>query len=358
MATILVIEDEEDIRLNISELLSLAKHNVLTAANGKEGVEIARSEHPDLIISDIMMPYIDGFGVLHILKKDRETYNIPFIFLTSKIEIENLRQAMTLGANDYIIKPFEGSELLNTVETRLKIAHEFLQQRQVQPAVPGRLAKEAVTVDIAGPARDPLSELLDRCDVAEYLKKQVIYKEGAVPRFLYYIKKGKVKTFKSHEDGKDLVMGLFGEHDFIGYAPLLESVFHIETAEATEDTELILIPKTDFEKLIEVHPQVMKQFIVLLAKNLMEKEEQLLGVAYNTLRKKVAGALVSIGKKYKYKDEHYAISMSRDELASIAGTATESLIRTLTEFRHEKLIGMDNGAITITDVQRLEHLLR
>ncbi len=356
MATILVIEDEEDIRLNLAELLTLAQHNVLTAANGKEGVELAQTGQPDLIISDITMPCIDGFGVLHILKKHSATKDIPFIFLTSKSEMGNLRMAMNLGANDYIIKPFEGNDLLSAVETRVKTNSNVSSPQAPVMSIPGN---ELLTIPTVAVSQNPLMQLMEACDVMEYSRKQVIYKEGSTPRFLYFIKKGKVRTYKSHEDGKDLVMGLYGEDDFIGYAPLLEGVFHIETAEATEDVELVLIPKTEFEKHIERYPEVMKHFIAILARNLMEKEDQLLSVAYSTLRKKVAGALVSLGKKYhKQREGSYTINMSRDELASIAGTATESLIRTLTEFKHEKLIDMNNGAISILNNQKLEYLIR
>lgn len=354
MATILVIEDEEDIRLNILELLSLANHKVITATNGKEGIEVAQRTIPDLIISDIMMPLIDGFGVLHILKKDPKTRDIPFVFLTSKNEVNNFRQAMHLGANDYIVKPFEGSELLNTVDTVLSALPD-----KARVAVTPESSSEPAPVASVQTAQDPLMDLVEASDITEYCRKQVIYKEGSIPRFLYYIKKGKIRTFKSHEDGKDLVMGLYGETDFIGYAPLLEGIAHIETAEAIEDTELVMIPKIEFEKLIAAKPEVMKRFVVILTKNLIEKEDQLLGAAYNTLRKKVAGALVLLGKKYSRQlEQPYIISMSRDELASIAGTATESLIRTLTEFKQEKLIDMNNGAISILDERKLEHLLR
>lgn len=352
MAKVLLIEDDEDIRLNVAEILTLVNHEVFVATNGREGVDLAKKEHPDIIVSDVMMPLIDGFGVLHVLKKDPATSTIPFIFLTSKSEACNLREAMRLGANDYIIKPFEGSDLLNALETRLKDV-------SVQPVKELNPNTADISHSLDKAATDPMQELLNNCESAEYGKKQIIYKEGSTPRYLYFIKSGKVRTYKSHEDGKDLVMNLYGKNDFVGYAPLLEGVFQVETAETMEDTELILIPKKDFEKLVEQYPEVTKKFMGLLARNLLEKEEQLLGAAYNTLRKKVASALVSLGRKYKIEQEqNYIIIMSRDELASIAGTATESLIRTLTDFKHERLIDMKNGGIVIIDQHKLQQLLR
>lgn len=120
MSTILVIEDSNEIRENTAEILELAGYKALTAENGKVGVQVALSEHPDLIICDIMMPVLDGYGVLHLLNKNESTRNIPFIFLSAKTERSDLRKGMEMGADDYITKPFEEIELLNAVEVRLK----------------------------------------------------------------------------------------------------------------------------------------------------------------------------------------------------------------------------------------------
>lgn len=347
MTKILLIEDDEDIRLNIAEVLQLARYDVVSACNGKEGVEMVRTEHPDLIVCDVMMPVMDGFGVLHVLQMDEKTQNIPFIFLTSKNSISDLRHAMNLGADDYIIKPFEGSDLLDAIGNRLKKAEQAMKA----------IAQET-SPETTFSSGDPLASLIDSCEVAAYKKKQVIFKEGSTPRFLYYIKKGKVRTYKSHEYGKDLVVGLFGENDFVGYTPVFENSFHIETAEVIEDAELVLIPRKSFEDIVNTYPQVQKKFVGLLAKNLAEIEEQVLGFAYNTLRKKVAKALVTLGTKYRASEEkQYTVNMSREDLASLAGTATESLIRTLSEFKQEKLIDIQNGTITIVDTERLQHLV-
>src|SRR5678815_2711377 len=118
--TILVIDDNTDIRENTSEILELAGYKTFTAENGKQGVEIAVKEKPAVIVCDIMMPELDGYGVLHLLRKNQETQNIPFIFLTAKTERSDFRKGMEMGADDYITKPFDDIELLNAVEIRLK----------------------------------------------------------------------------------------------------------------------------------------------------------------------------------------------------------------------------------------------
>src|SRR5687767_5321058 len=117
---ILVIEDNQEMMENIVGILELAQYNVITAGNGKVGVSVAQERSPDLIICDVMMPELDGFGVLHLLRKEQTTANIPFIFLTAKAEKSDLRKGMNLGADDHISKPFDGLELLNAVEMRLK----------------------------------------------------------------------------------------------------------------------------------------------------------------------------------------------------------------------------------------------
>ncbi len=351
MKTILVIEDNEDIRDNVAEILMLSQFRVHTAANGKEGIEMAQKLMPDLIICDIMMPGIDGYGVLHILHNDPETESIPFIFLTAKSERSDFRAAMEMGADDYITKPFAGNELLNAVTSRLKKADI------VKKNLPGDI--NGFNELMAAFSRTSLEDLAKNGNVNDYKKRQVIYKEGSHPHYLYFILKGKVKTYKTHEDGKDLVMDLYNEGDFFGYVSLLEGSAYKENAETIEETELALIARKDFEQLLNNSPATAQKLIGLLAKNLVEKKEQLLGIAYNTLRKKVAEALISLERKYhENKKEPFVIDISRDDLATIAGTATESLIRTLSDFKTEKLLDIKSGKVIISDYRKLENLIR
>ncbi|CAN5914511.1 hypothetical protein BH24BAC1_BH24BAC1_17680 [soil metagenome] len=120
MKKILLIEDNQEIRENIAEILTLANYEGVEAENGKVGVVAAKETQPDLIICDIMMPQLDGYGVLHLLSKNPATAGIPFIFLTAKSEKVDFRKGMNLGADDYLTKPFDDLELLDAVEMRLK----------------------------------------------------------------------------------------------------------------------------------------------------------------------------------------------------------------------------------------------
>ncbi|HEX5024362.1 MAG TPA: response regulator [Agriterribacter sp.] len=120
MKKILLIEDNDDIRSNTAEILELSSYTVVAAENGKIGVEKAIEHKPDLIICDITMPVLDGYGVMHAVHKNESIKNTPFIFLTAKTERSDFRKRMELGADDYITKPFSGTELLNAVDSRLK----------------------------------------------------------------------------------------------------------------------------------------------------------------------------------------------------------------------------------------------
>lgn len=345
MKTILLIEDNQNIRENTAEILELANYKVITAENGKLGVEAALKHKPDLIICDIMMPVLDGYGVLHLLHKNPEVQNTPFIFLTAKTERSDMRKGMELGADDYLTKPFEGTELLNAIESRLKKSD--LMKQEFSPDLHG--VNELLKISTG---KDLLESLTADRNINKYKKKQIIYSEGNRPSRLYYVLKGKIKTYKTNEDGKELVVGLYNEGDFLGYVSLLQGTSYHEMAEAIEETELAVIPKEDFEELVNSNLEVARKFIGMLAKNVTDKEDQLLKLAYNSLRKKVADTLITLQKKY-----NSTIDISRDNLAAIAGTATESMIRTLGDFKTEKLIDIQDGSIIILNEKKLENLL-
>lgn len=352
MKTILLIEDNAEIRENLAEILELANYKVVTAPEGQTGVTLAVQHKPDVIICDIMMPILDGYGVIHMLQKNNDTVNIPFIFLTAKAERAEMRKGMELGADDYITKPFNSTELLNAVESRIKKAE---------------LLKANIPADIDGvntlistsTGTNLLQELTELRSTNTYKKKETIYTEDTRPHRLYYVLSGKVKTFKTNDDGKELVTGIHGEGSFFGYNALLENSLYKDSAETIEKTELALIPKEDFETLVNNNRHVMMKFIQLLANNVTEKEQQLLKLAYNSLRKRVADTVLELYKKYKPEDpnQHFELDISRENLANIVGTAKESVIRTLSDFKDEQLIDIVKGNIIILNENKLQKLL-
>lgn len=351
MKHILLIEDNDELRDNTAEILELSNYKVSTAENGKIGVQIALENKPDIIICDVMMPVLDGYGVLHLVNKNPELSGIPFIFLTAKSERGDFRKGMEMGADDYITKPFTDIELLSAVEGRLKRS-ELLKKNYPSDEQGLNTFLNDVKGGIAS-----LNDLADSSNINTYKKKHIIYQEGNYPNKLFFIKKGKVKTFKANENGKELTIDLFNEGDFFGYTALLENTKYRETAEALEDAELCIISKEDFELLIN-NREVAQKFIALLAHNISEKEDQLLGLAYNSLRKRVADSLITLQNKYKTgEEENFSIQISREDLANIAGTATESLIRTLSDFKAEKLIEIKDGNIVILNEKKLGSMI-
>lgn len=124
MKKILVIEDEPEMRRNLATILRLENFHPLAAENGRVGVEMAQREKPDLILCDVMMPELDGYGVISALRTNNETVTIPFIFLTAKGEKPDIRAGMNLGADDYLTKPVAKADLLGAIRSRLERANQ------------------------------------------------------------------------------------------------------------------------------------------------------------------------------------------------------------------------------------------
>jgi CRP-like cAMP-binding protein/CheY-like chemotaxis protein len=345
---ILLIEDNLEVRENTSEILDLAGYNVVVAPNGKVGVELAQKENPDLIICDIMMPELDGYGVLHILNKKSETAGIPFIFLTAKTEKTDIRKGMNLGADDYLTKPFDDTDLLNAIEARLRKA---AMQQQLYESTP-----EGLDTFISDAKK--VLNLKDLCKdkkVKNLKKKSELFSEGDTPLNIYFIKSGSIKVYQSHPDGKELITNIYNANDFFGFEPILEGDNYHESAVAMQDSEVINIPKYDFLTLLQTNPDVSKGFISLLSKKVAEKEKQLLNLAYNSVRQRTAEALLKVRE---LKDSKENIQISRDDLAKMVGTASESVIRVLSDFKDEGLIEIDGGKIKITQPAKLEKVVR
>lgn len=344
---ILVIEDNLEMRENIAEILELANYEVIAAENGKVGVAAAKEHRPDLIICDVMMPELDGYGVLHMVGKDPATRGIPFIFLTAKSENTDLRKGMNMGADDYLTKPFEEMDLLNTIEVRLKKSTAM--QSSASRTVDG----------IQGFMAQATGKLVDKLKghhrTKAYALREYIYREGDKPLFLFFISKGKVKTYKMNEDAKEYVTGLYNAGDFLGYASLLEDSDYSDSAKVIDDAEVLLIPKEDFFQVMHSNHEVMASFVKLLANNIHKKEEQLLELAYSSVRKRVASALVTVYEKYNSEDRSdFTISLGREDIASLVGTATETVIRALSEFKEDGFIESVGRDIRIKNLPGLK----
>ena len=250
---ILIIEDDQFVRENTAEILQLANYEVLTAENGRIGLDKARFFMPDLIICDILMPVLDGYGVLQIMSRNKELQKIPLIFMSAKTNHEDVRKGMDLGASDYITKPFEESELLSAVATRLK-----------RKAMWEAIGDDDIFLDEDQRAED-LHSFVHAHERGYYKKGASIYCEGNSSQFVFFILEGEIKTSKTNQEGKELITDILSDGRFFGFTSLLMNRPYSEDAIAVKDSVLIKIPRQDIFKLVKSDPQLALNFIDILS---------------------------------------------------------------------------------------------
>ncbi|WP_164110203.1 MULTISPECIES: response regulator [Sphingobacterium] len=347
-ALILVIEDNEEICESIVNILRLGNYEVIAAHNGKDGVELASKHKPNLILCDIIMPELDGYGVLHILSKHPDTTGTPFVFLTAKAELSDVRKGMNMGADDYLTKPFDGIELLTTVELRLK------KSEQLKMTFANKLNDIDDFLDKTSDLNE-FQTLASNRPRKSYKKKDHIFVEGQFPTELYYIIRGEVKTSRLNYDGKELVTGIHREGQFFGYVPLLKGTAYTESAVALQDTVTGTIWKEDFLSLTHMNREVAARFIKILSNNVFDTEKRLLELAYQSVRQRVASALVYLYEHQRVAEMHLPlITVARKDIAGMVGTAVESLNRTLGDFRDESLILLTENGIKILNLEKVK----
>lgn len=347
MSKILVIEDNDEIRENIVEILELASYKVIFAKNGKQGVEVAIAGLPDVILCDIVMPELDGYGVLYLLNKNTETTNIPFIFITSKSERLDLRKGMEMGADDYLTKPFGRLELLNAIEIRLKkkeIQHHFYSKSL------NKLDNLLSKSDGLTALKTIVSERKSRF----FKKNQVVHYEGDSATGIYLVLSGKIKTIKMAEDGRELMTGIFQRDDFLGTNIILSNIPYDDTATALEDSYLCFFPKGQFDELLLLYPDLASKFLKILSNEIRNKDAYLLQLAYQSVRKRIAEAILRLFLQRD--DVSKSVSISRDDLAALSGTASETVSRTLTEFKNEGLIEKKGSALKILNHEKISKM--
>jgi len=344
MKHILLIEDDENLRNSLVEILTFAKYRVEVATDGKAGIKLAMSNPPDLIISDTEMPQLDGFGVLHLVKKNEKLKDIPYIFITPNTDVEEMRRALRMGVCDFITSPISETDLLYSVE-------RCIQKKQAEEANARHanlfLNSLSETVNLINEDRE----------VRTFRSKEIIYAKNTRPGFLYYVKKGSVKTYQTNDAGKKYITDIYSEGDFFGYASLFLESLYTENAEVLEHCELLLVPKDEFLKAVHFNEKTTKDFISHIAKDLCKREEQLLHLAYNSVRKRVADALMMMSQKIADRNSpNPKFKISRTDLAQTIGIAKESLIRAIADFKTERLIDIDGKVIIILAPEKLKKM--
>lgn len=348
MKRVLLIEDDTVLRENTSELLELSGYEVTTAPNGNAGVNIAKKVLPGIIVCDIMMPELDGYGVLEALSKDESTKHIPFIFLSAKTERKDVRKGMDLGADDYITKPFEEEELINAIESRLAKAAILKEQKNTETPTASE-GEELRTLN------DLKNFFDDNGETMNFSQGETIYEEGQNSNYIYLISKGVVKCHKLDEQGKDLTTALYKEDDLFGYTSFTQNTPYQETATAIQDTVLIGISKNELKEVLNNNHKVTLELIQLLTDDLTSVKDQLLQMAYSSAKKRTATTILKFAEKLNRNIDE-PIKISRNDLASVAGIALESLIRTLSGFKDLGIIEIDGRNIKILNIEKLQQI--
>ncbi len=343
---ILIIEDNREVRENIATILGLYGYETLTAVNGLAGVKAATEAVPDLILCDVMMPELDGFGVLNILLENERTAGIPFIFITAKTEMEDIRRGMNLGADDYITKPFYKDELLRVIQVRLKKAAG----RAAAPE-----AEEQLYLSDPDRGRATLRKVFATSDRRRVFEAgQIIVREGDHPHFIYRVDRGHVHLVRTHEYGKDYIIAQLGEGEIFGAPSALErEPFYYTARAASGPTECSLLPLEELLKMINTDRTVTEALMHLLAGRVVEKGHRLVNQAYDSVRRRTALILCDLWEKYTPEP----IELSRDELAQMVGTTKESVIRALSDFKRDGLIETRGRQIFVAKPETLRGLL-
>ena len=346
--TILLIEDDKALLENTTELLKMSGYNVIKAAQGKSGIEKAKEFIPDVIICDIMMPETDGYGVLEILSNHHATNCIPFIFFSAKTEIKDIRKGMILGADDYISKPFTEEDLLSTIKKRLEKSALISQVLKKEHNFQKR--------DVENDIRD-LHELKnffeDKGKLYSYKEGETIYSYGDHSNNVYLIIAGVVKCFRVDENGKVLTTALYKPDEFLAFSSFDKNTVYHESATALDDVQLAGIPKDIINQILGEHQNISLELMEVFNENLEELKEQLLHMAYGSVCRKTAQSLLYFAKVFN-KGPKENMHVLRTDLASVAGIATETLIRTLSRFKKAGYIEVDKQYIRIIDPNKLE----
>ncbi|NRR92079.1 response regulator [Winogradskyella undariae] len=354
MKTVLLIEDDTVLRENTAELLELSDYNVITAANGKLGIEMSNEHLPDIIICDIMMPILDGYGVLEELSKNSNTKFIPFIFLSAKTERQDVRKGMDLGADDYITKPFSEDEIISAIESRIAKAAILKEERESY-----QNTTEENTVEDGTDELKTLNDLKNFFDdngtVFKYKKSASIYKEGKNSNYIYLILSGVVKCFKYDEEGKELTTALHKEDDIFGYTSFTQNIPYKESATSMTEVEMVGVSKSELKEVLDKNHKITLEIIELLSDGITGIKDQLLQMAYSSVKRKTAATILRFAEKINAKPED-PIRISRNDLASVAGIATETLIRTMSDFKKQGIIEMEGRTIKVLDLQKLQDI--
>ncbi|MBK9270278.1 MAG: response regulator [Saprospiraceae bacterium] len=341
---ILIIEDNDEMRENISEILELAGYEVYSASDGLGGVQQAREHIPHLILCDIMMPNLDGFGVLKIKNQDANLKDIPLVFLTAKAEKEDFRKGMNLGAEDYLMKPFEDVDLLQIIESKLD---KYSRLTSVTKA-----KKLAALVKFNEFKNLPkVKELIGETISKDFGKKSILWNNEESISSYMWLEKGLVKETLDTVGFKEIIIDIVNDGNFIDNSYLFKTNYRSK-CETMEVCKIKFISKQKLEDII-VQENMMQALLEHSLTQYHDISRRLAVNSFGNVREKIAYHLLILHDTFR----HEPIRMSREDLGAFCGMAKETLIRTLAEFKEDQLIETDSKSIIILNLRALENII-
>jgi len=337
MKKIVLIDDHDGFRDLTASILEMAAYEVVTAVDGKSGIELTRMIQPDLVLSDVMMPDIDGVSLVKVLGSNPETAGIPVILLSARNTREDIRRGMNSGADDYITKPFNQLDLIEAIEARL-------QKKQVGTLIEN---ESGTTLKPESPTQFK-ANLLDYRREKALAKKEKLFQEGDYAHFVYFLVKGRLKTVKNDSYGKELLTEIHLPGQFLGYLPLEEHGSYQETAFGMEPSVVKMIPRNEFLSIVRKDIFASEFLNDMLAERARDNEQRMLQLAYASVRERLATALLKF--QVAEGDANTQLNgVTRDDLANLIGTTKESLVRTLAELKREGSIQTQGKTISIVN---------
>lgn len=346
--SILIIEDDSVLRENTKELLELSNFRILCAENGKQGIDKAVEYIPDLILCDILMPVLDGYQVLEYLSNNPRTKNIPFLFISAKSDLKDIRFGMNLGADDYITKPFREEELINAINKRI------FRIDSIQNAI--KKGSNPTPHNTGITTLEEFKKLLQlKGEKFRYPKKYTIYYENDKANYVYLLARGIVKTIKMDCDGKELITELYKENNLFGLTSFKNGSNYDETAVALNNVLGYRFSSKIFREILLNNPDLSIAIAEVLSNDLSNLKEHLLETAYSSVLKKTTQTILKFAQTVTG-DTEKITNLTRNDLAHIAGISTESFIRGLSQLRKKKIIEIDGRDIKILDFDQLEKI--
>ncbi|NND08490.1 MAG: cyclic nucleotide-binding domain-containing protein [Saprospiraceae bacterium] len=346
MEKILIIKRDNKETERLREILDLAGYDVYTSSYAVQGIRNALNIGPDFILCDIAFSNPSGSkDVLTSIRKSKNTAYVPFVFLGTDISLQEQHRGIARGADDYLEEPVDSVDLLNTIAIRLEKSHKFVTQRKL----PFSSFKERIE------GYRILDQISKHREIRTYGSKEIIFGVGQYVRYLYILKSGRVKQSKANQGGKELVTDIFSPGDFFGTEALVFDMPSKTSAVAIEACRIQLIPKEVFLQALTGEPYFDALILNHLALSIQHKEEKLLSIAYDSVRKRIADALLQLSEDPGGKKG--GVQMLQEDISQLVGSATESVSRTLSEFRSKNYIEMSSGRIHILQRERLANIL-